>query len=133
MVMFEIALPYIKAGACFVVFFLAAKLFRFFLATIAGWWIKKTKTEIDDLILSVIKTPIFYLIILAGIAIGFEFFPFSYSVKQIFSRIVSSVIIIISCYTASLIVNILIKGWFTKRRKITGEAKKPTRTLYIKR
>ncbi len=122
--MFEIVLPYIKAGVCFVAFFLAAKLIRFFLATIVGCWIKKTQTEIDDLILSTIKTPIFYLIILAGIAISFEFFPFSPSVKHIFSRIVSSVIIIISCYTAAWIIDILIKGWFTKRRKITGEAKK---------
>ncbi len=121
--MFEIILPYIKAGVCFVTFFLVAKLIRFFLTTIAGWLVKKTKTKVDDLILSVIKTPIFYLITLAGIAIGFEFFPFSPSVKQIISRIVSSIIIIISCYTAACVINIPIKEWFDKRKKITGKAK----------
>ena len=121
--MSEIVLPYIKAGVCFIAFFLVAKLTHFFLATIAGWWTKKTRTKIDDLILSTIKTPIFYLIILAGIAAGFDFLPFSTLVKQIISRAVSSIIIIISCYMSASIINILIKGWFAKRRKITGKAK----------
>ena len=122
--MFEVVLPYIKAGVCFVAFFLVAKLTRFLLATIANWFVRKTKTKIDDIILSTVKTPIFYLIILAGVAISFNFLPFPSSVKQTISRIVSSIIIIISCYMAASIINILIKGWFTKRRKVTGEAKK---------
>ena len=115
--------PYLKAILAFVFFYLGAKVIYLILTHLVGRLVKKTATQLDDIILSKVKAPIFYLIILAGIATGFNFLPLSTQARVISSRILLSIVIAISCYLASTFINVLIKGWFTQRSTVTGKIK----------
>jgi len=115
--------PYLKAVLAFVLFYLGAKVVYLILTHLVGRLVKKTATQLDDIILSKVKAPIFYLIILAGITTAFNFLPLSTQTRTIFSRILLSVVIVISCYLASSFINVLIKGWFTQRRMVMGKTK----------
>jgi len=115
--------PYLKAILAFVFFYLGAKVIYLILTHLVGRLVKKTTTQLDDMILSKVKTPIFYLIILAGIATASNFLPLPTLAETIFSRTLLSIVIAISCYLASSFINILIKGWFTRRSMVTGKIK----------
>lgn len=115
--------PYLKAILAFVFFYLGAKVIYLILTHLVGRLVKKTTTQLDDMILSKVKSPIFYLIILAGIATASNFLPLPTLAETIFSRIILSIVIAISCYLASSFINVLIKGWFTERSTVTGEIK----------
>jgi MscS family membrane protein len=115
--------PYLKAVLAFVFFYLGAKAIYLILTHLVGRLTQKTATQLDDIILSKVKTPIFYLIILAGIATAFNFLPLSTQARVIFSRILLSIVIAIACYLASSFINVAIKGWFTARRAVTGTVK----------
>jgi len=115
--------PYLKAILAFVFFYLGAKVIYLILTHLVGRLVKKTATQLDDMILSKVKAPIFYLIILAGIATASNFLPLPTLAETIFSRIILSVVIAISCYLASSFINVLIKGWFTQRSRVTGKVK----------
>jgi len=115
--------PYFRAILSFVIFFLVAKLIYFILTHLVVRWTKRTATQIDDIILSRIKTPVYYLIILAGIATAFNFLPFSQLVKEIFSKILASLVIGIACYLAAFFINLLIRTWFTQRKTVMGKTK----------
>jgi len=93
--------PYFKAVFVFAVFLTGARLTYLLITYIAAKWAKKTPTQLDDLILSRIKSPVSYLILLAGVSIGFNFLPLPDSVKIILSKIIASIILIISCYLAT--------------------------------
>jgi len=115
--------PYLKAILAFVFFYLGAKVIYLILTHLVGRLVKKTTTQVDDIILSKAKAPIFYLIILAGIATASNFLPLPTLAETIFSRTLLSVVIAISCYLASSFINVLIKGWFTQRSRVTGKVK----------
>jgi len=115
--------PYLKAILAFVFFYLGAKVTYLILTHLVGRLVKKTTTQLDDIILSKVKAPIFYLIILAGIATASNFLPLPTLAETIFSRILLSIVIAISCYLASSFTNVLIKDWFTKRKTVTGRIK----------
>ncbi len=115
--------PYLKAILAFVFFYLGAKVIYLILTHLVGRLVKKTATQLDDIILSKVKAPIFYLIILAGIATASNFLPLPTLARVVFSRILLSIVIVISCYLASSFINVLIKGWFTQRRMVMGKTK----------
>ena len=115
--------PYLKAILAFVFFYLGAKVIYLILTHLVGRLVKKTATQLDDIILSKVKAPIFYLIILAGIATASNFLPLPTLARVVFSRILLSIVIAISCYLASSFINVLIKGWFTQRRMVMGKTK----------
>lgn len=84
--------PYLKAALSFGVFFLGAKFIYFILTHLVIRWTRKTTTQLDDIILSRVKTPVFYLILLAGIATAFNFLPLPELTKGIFSKILASLV-----------------------------------------
>ena len=112
--------PYSKAVFVFAVFLTGARLTYLLITYIAAKWAKKTPTQLDDLILSRIKSPVSYLILLAGVSIGFNFLPLPDSVKIILSKIIASIILIISCYLATFFLNLLTKAWINKAREVIG-------------
>jgi len=112
--------PYFKAVFVFAVFLTGARLTYLLITYIAAKWAKKTPTQLDDLILSRIKSPVSYLILLAGVSIGFNFLPLPDSVKIILSKIIASIILIISCYLATFFLNLLTKAWINKAREVIG-------------
>ena len=113
----------LKAIIVFVVFFAAAKLLYYFIAHIAIKWAKKTRTELDDIILSKIKIPLFYLIILAGVTTAINILPFLGYYKPLLSKIIASIILAISCYLAALFLNLLIKAWLSRAREVVGKTR----------
>jgi len=115
--------PYLKAILAFVFFYLGAKVIYLVLTHLVGRLVKKTTTQLDDMILSKVKAPIFYLIILAGIATAFNFLPLPPEARVIFSKILLSIVIAISCYLVSSFINVVVKGWFIARSKVTGRIK----------
>ncbi len=72
--MFEeyIANSYLRAGAVFLVVFLAIRILMFFLSKIVPIFTKATKTDLDDVILKRVSMPLTLIALLAGIrfAIG---------------------------------------------------------------
>jgi len=115
--------PYVKALIAFIIFFAGAKLIYFFLTHLVAKWTKKTTTQLDDIILSKVKGPIFYIIVLAGIATAINFLPIPVLFKEISSKAVVSIVLVISCYLVAVFLNLLIKTWINKRKVVVGKAR----------
>ena len=115
--------PYARAVFAFAGFFIAAKIIYFFLTHLVAKLTRKTTTQLDDMILSRVKGPIYYLIILAGLSAALEVLPLVPVVKINLSRVVASIVIAISCYLAASIINLTVKAWFDQRKAILGKAK----------
>ncbi len=115
--------PYARAVFAFAGFFIAAKITYFFLTHLVARLTRKTTTQLDDMILSRVKGPIYYLIILAGLSAALEVLPLVPVVKINLSRVVASIVIVISCYLAASIINLTVKAWFDQRKAILGKAK----------
>ena len=94
-------IPHIKAILVFVIFFAVAKLVYFFITHVAMGWAKKTRTQLDDIILSRIKAPVFYLIILSGIATTINIFPLLASHRSVLSKIITSIVVLSAQLSAS--------------------------------
>jgi len=115
--------PYFKAVVTFAIFFAGAKLIYRLTTYIAIKWAKRTPTQLDDIILSKIKTPIYYLILLAGITAAINFLPLPVLLKTALSKIIASIILIISCYLAGFFLNLLIKTWLSKTKEVVGKSR----------
>jgi len=116
-----LANPYFKAIFAFIIFFIGARFILYIITSIAAKWAKKTPSQLDDIILSKINFPVFYLIILYGITTAIAFLPLSTSFKAVLSRIIISITLIILCYLAALFLNLLIKAWLNKTEQIIGK------------
>lgn len=115
--------PYFKAALSLVIFFLLAKSVHLVLTHLVERWTKKTTNQIDDIILARVKTPVFYFILLAGVATALNFLPLSALVKSISSKVLASVVIGISSYLVAFFINLFIKTWFTQRKMVTGKVR----------
>jgi len=115
--------PYFKAVVTFGVFFGGAKLVHRLITYIAIKWATKTINQLDDIILSRIKAPVYYLILLAGITAAINFLPLPVLVKIALSKTIASIIIIISCYLVAFFLNLLIKTWLSKTKEVLGKSR----------
>jgi len=115
--------PYFKAILSFIILFIAGKLVYLFITRVAIKWAKKTSTEIDNIILSKINTPIFYLIILYGASVAINFLPLPDSPKTILSRLIISIALIICCYLVAFFINLLIKTWLAKSKEVIAKGR----------
>ena len=113
--------PYFKAIFAFAIFFLGAKLIYSFLTYVLIKWTKKTPTQLDDIVLSKINAPVFYLILLYGITTAINFLPVPTLFKSVSSKVIISITLIICGYLATFFLNLLIKTWLNKTRKIIGK------------
>jgi len=115
--------PYFKAILSFILLFIVGKLVYLFITRVAIKWAKKTSTEIDNIILSKINTPIFYLIILYGASVAINFLPLPDSPKTILSRLIISIALIICCYLVAFFINLLIKTWLAKSKEVIAKGR----------
>lgn len=115
--------PYARAALVFAGFFVAAKITYLFLTHVVARLTRKTTTQLDDIILSRVKGPIYYLIILAGLSAALEVLPLVPTIKVSLSRVLISIVIAISCYLAGSIINLTLKSWLDQRKSILGKAK----------
>ncbi len=114
---------YFKAFFTFIVFFGGARLIYYLIAHIAAKWAKRTVTQLDDIILSKIKTPVYYLILLAGVTLAINFLPLPASFKTALSKIIASIILIVSCYLVAFFLNLLIKTWLSRTKEVIGKSR----------
>jgi len=70
--MFEeyVANEYLRAGVVFLVIFVAIRLLMFFLARVVPVFTKRTKTDLDDVIMKQVSMPLTVLAILTGVRIA---------------------------------------------------------------
>ena len=116
-------IPYVRAIVVFIAFYAGAKLIYFFITRIAMRWAKKTRTQLDDLILAKIKAPVFYFIILAGVATTVNTLPFLVPHRVVLSRIIVSITLIIACYLVAVLLNLIIKAWVDKAKEVIGRSR----------
>ena len=115
--------PYAGAVFIFAGFFVAAKITYLFLTHVVARLTRKTTTQLDDIILSRVKGPIYYLIVLAGLSAALEVLPLIPIIKGNLSRVLISIVIAISCYLAGSVINLTLKSWLDQRKTVLGKAK----------
>ena len=115
--------PYFKAILSFILLFIVGKLIYLFITYVAMKWAKKTSTEIDNIILSKINTPVFYLIVLYGASIAINFLPLPDMYKTILFRLIISIALTICCYLVALFLNLFIKTWLAKSKEVMAKGR----------
>ncbi|MFC1801797.1 amino acid--tRNA ligase-related protein, partial [Nanoarchaeota archaeon] len=108
--------PWAQAGVVLVGFVVVAFILFLILEKIILKLTLKTKTNVDDLIISKTKKPVFWLLIVLGLRISAQI-VFD---QPIVFRILESIVVIIFVLILSKIINILIDGWghmFAKKTK----------------
>jgi len=111
---------YIYATLVLVIFIILAKLFVKILEKIFLRLAKKTKTTVDDEIITAIQNPISILILLVGLKIFFTELWSAYSFEKYINFTLESMIIVVFIVTIVRVVNIIIQGWglvWAKRTK----------------
>lgn len=78
---------------------------------------KKTKTEIDDAIIRIIKKPVYLLIILIGLNIALKTLTILQDYNQILNKIFFIVYLLLVTLMASKIITIFILHWFKVKKK----------------
>ena len=114
---------YLIAVVIVIISWVVAKFVDFILSYFLKVVVKKTKTVLDDILISAIRVPVYYLILIGGITISANIITLPSPIRDIIDKILSSVLIGISCYIAALIINIFIKTWFTERKAVTGRVR----------
>jgi len=110
---------YIKALTILVISFIAMKLLLLVFEQVFKRLSKKTKTDVDDLIIEKTKTPLSLLLLTVGARIALESLTISETVTSILKNITYSFMTIFIAYTAITIINILITNWIQKYTKKT--------------
>ncbi len=100
--------PYLRALIVLVGVFLVLKITAFIIEKVVLRTTAKTKTNIDDLFVKKASRPITILILLIGLRVALEEIPLAPGVDVIFTRIVSSIIILMVAYIVYLFVDIVL-------------------------
>jgi len=104
---------YIRATLVVICFFLLAKIVTFFFEKLLLSWMKRTKSQVDDLILLKTKSPILKLIVLVGIKMGIDMV----GLKGWVLSLVDSIMIILGMYVTAVVTSIIIEDWTNRRDK----------------
>ena len=111
---------YLRAGVILIALFIVLKILIFVIEKIILKFTLKTKTNLDDQIISKSSKPITLAILLIGIKIALKELVLIDNLYQIFNTAVDSLLIIVISYLAYVIIILLIfQGW----KKISTKAK----------
>jgi MscS family membrane protein len=103
---------YLRFFAIIFIVFILLKIIIFIIEKYIVRFAKKTKTEIDDLIIEKSSKPITLVVFLIGLRIALIELSFAENLMNTFTSIISSLIILSISYLAYTIINILIfNGW----------------------
>ncbi|MFC1682262.1 mechanosensitive ion channel family protein [Nanoarchaeota archaeon] len=100
--------PYLRALAILAIVFVATRILVFIIQKIFVTATKKTKTNIDDLIIEKSSKPITLIAFLIGLRVALIELPLAENLMNIFSNIIITFIIIAVSYLAYAVVNIII-------------------------
>lgn len=106
--------PYFDSLVIFVLFFILSKLVVLVSQKIALSLTKRTKTDIDDLIVKKTNKPVSLILLLVGIRLALSPLSINQSVMDILEHVIGSSIVIIFTYIFIVVVDILIGNWFIK-------------------
>lgn len=96
---------------------LLSKVIVFIIERYVHKFAEKTKTDIDDKILKIIKKPIYLLIILIGLNIALKTLTIVQNYNEIINKIFFVIYVLIITLTISKIITILILHWFKVKKK----------------
>src|SRR3989338_10432718 len=106
--------PYFDSFLILVVFFLMSRLFVFIAAKIILKLTKKTKTNVDDLILVKTSRPISLILLAIGLRLALLPLGVRQSVASISENVLGSVIVILITYIVIVVVDIFVDNWGMK-------------------
>lgn len=98
---------YIRAFLLVLGFFLLAKIIAYFTEKFLITWLKRTKSQIDDLILLKTKSPLVKLVVLIGAKVGIDILGLTGWILNL----VNSIIVAVAMYVAAVVVDIVIEAW----------------------
>ena len=105
---------YIHSVIIFLAFFILSQIFVFISQKFILKLTKKTKTEIDDLIVEKTNKPISFILILIGLRLAILPHPISPFLLGIIKNGISTLIVVISTYMAIVVFDIIINNWLQK-------------------
>lgn len=108
---------FIQGFFIFAMFFLGANVVYYILTTYIRKLASKTKTKIDDVIISKITLPITIGILFYGAKLGLDHLDLAY--EHITLRIVDSAVILVLAYVAKLFIDIFIDMWIRPKATAT--------------
>lgn len=111
--------PYLKALAILVIFFVLAKIVYIIFEKVLLRLAKKTKTEIDDLIVEKIRNPLNFILLLIGVRLALVPIEFTTSYITTIEKLIYTIIILLVTLMVARIFSVLIDSWGTKFTKIT--------------
>ncbi|MDD4409116.1 MAG: mechanosensitive ion channel family protein [Candidatus Pacebacteria bacterium] len=98
---------YLRAVFIILVFFLSAKLIAFLSEKFLLTWLKRTKSQIDDLILLKTKSPLVKLLVLIGAKIGINIL----GLEGWILNLINSIIIVLAMYVTAVVGDIVLEAW----------------------
>ncbi len=105
---------YLQSVIIFLIFFLLSELFVILSKKVFLRLTKKTKTNIDDLIVSKTSKPISFILILVGARLAVIPHPIGQGLLDIIEKAISTLIAAIATYIAIIVFDIFITNWGKK-------------------
>jgi len=102
---------YLNAALIFILFFLAAKLLLAIFTKVFLRLARKTKTEIDDLIITKTKGPISTILVFVGLRLALIPLHVNSFIDQIADNVANSLIVGIIIYSIIIVAIIIIEAW----------------------
>lgn len=122
--MFEqyIANPYLRAGAVFALIFLTVRILMFFLSRVISPLTRKTKTDLDDIILKKISMPLTLLAFLVGVRFAIGEIKIEESLSGTIEGIILTLIIVFASILAYYIIDSIVTiGYRDFGNKVRGK------------
>jgi len=102
---------YLRAAVVFIFYFVIAELVALGIEKILMKLAKKTKTNVDDLIIQKTKKPIVLIILLIGVRIAGRQIPITGGMLGILDNTIASVTVLISMWIIISVIDIFIDNW----------------------
>jgi MscS family membrane protein len=111
--------PYLKSLSILVIFFILSKIVYVIFEKVFLGLAKKTKTEIDDLIVEKIRNPLNFILLLIGVRLALVPLEFTTGYIATIEKLIYTLIILLVTLIVARIFDILIDNWGSKFTKIT--------------
>jgi small-conductance mechanosensitive channel len=106
--------PYLRFISIVIFFYLISKVLQVIILGNIKRFTKKTKSNIDDLIIKSLRKPLINTLTLVGAKVALTVLPFSEKILETLQHILNSLIIIIIIFFAVKLADIIINNWGRK-------------------
>lgn len=111
---------YLKAAAIFILAYIIMQILLLIFENVFSKLAKKTKTQVDDLIVERARLPLAFLVMILGARLASEALQFNEKINITVERIFSSIIVLVIVHVIIVIFDILINNW---GRKLAAKTK----------